>query len=79
MRYVPIILLPVAVVVGFIGYSIETSVSSRKTPYPDHSINEEREKRLLKEAAEGTLTGASINRSSYPSIFDKNNAASLKK
>ena len=48
-RYAPIITFPVAVILGFIGYNIESSVSSKSTPYMDHSINEERELRLIKD------------------------------
>ena len=51
-RYAPIITFPVAVVLGFIGYNIEGQLSSKSTPYLDHSINEERELRLLNERNE---------------------------
>jgi hypothetical protein len=69
-RYAPIITFPVAVVLGFIGYNIEGQLSSKSTPYLDHSINEEREKRLLseKETAQDKPT----------TIFDRNDPNKLR-
>jgi hypothetical protein len=77
-RYAPIITLHVAVILRFVGYSIESRISNRKTPYMDHSINEEREKRILNETAEEKEAVASGS-SPYASIFDRNDAQQLKK
>ncbi len=77
-RYAPIVTLPVAIVLGFIGYTIESRVSNRKTPYLDHSINEEREKRILNETAEEKQAIASGN-IPYTSIFDHNDPKQLKR
>ncbi|CAF0908564.1 unnamed protein product [Brachionus calyciflorus] len=46
-RYAPVITFPVAVILGFIGYSIESVVTNKKTPYLEMSIEEKREQRLL--------------------------------
>lgn len=70
-RYAPIITFPVAVILGFIGYNIESSVSSKSTPYMDHSINEERELRLIKDKDSKEEHHAST-------IFDKNDPSKLK-
>jgi len=72
MRAMPIVTIPVAVVLGFVGYQIETSLSNRKTPYLETSIIEEREKRLLKQ----------LDKQSddyVPSIFEKNDPSKLYK
>lgn len=68
-RYVPIITFPVAVVLGFIGYNLEGQFSNKSTPYLDHSINEEREKRLI-------YGDSQIVQS--PTIFDKNDPSKLR-
>lgn len=77
-RYAPVITLPVAIVLGFIGYSIESRFSSMKTPYLESSINDERDKRLLDEidrnqrdSSSSTLPPPSKN------IFDKNDPKKL--
>lgn len=44
----PYITLPFAVVVGIIGYNIESWVSDKSTPFKN-SIEEQREDRLLKD------------------------------
>lgn len=61
---------PVAVVLGFIGYNVETVVSSRQTPYLDHSIDEEREIRLINEKE--------LKEQRSKTIFDKNDPAKLR-
>lgn len=71
-RYAPVITLPVAIVLGFIGYSIESRFSSKSTPYLDSSINDEREKRLLEEL-EQSQTETRPNKT----IFDKNDPKKL--
>ncbi len=69
-RFAPIVTLPVAVVIGFIGYNIESNVSSRYTPSKEISIIEEREKRLLHQDELEEQTVA---------ILEKNHPSKLKK
>lgn len=47
-RYVPFVMLPVAVVIGTIGYNIETLISDRYTP-SKKSVLQDRDERLLQE------------------------------
>ncbi|XP_050505712.1 small integral membrane protein 12 isoform X2 [Diabrotica virgifera virgifera] len=47
--YAPYVTLPVAALVGVIGYNLESWISNRYTPY-NKSIKEQREDRLLVEA-----------------------------
>nr|CAD7259233.1 unnamed protein product [Timema shepardi] len=47
--YAPYITLPVAAVIGIIGYKVEGLVSDKYTPYERNSIEEKREERLLDE------------------------------
>ena len=70
-RYAPVVTFPVAVVLGFIGYNIEGFMSSKSTPYLDHSIQQEREIRLLNENAELAQTRPAT-------IFEKNDPHKLK-
>ena len=74
-RYAPIVTLPVAVVLGFIGYSIESSVSSRKTPALDKGIAQLRQERLLNDVAMGTP----VETPKTPAnIFERNASAQLR-
>ena len=68
-RYAPIVTFPVAVVLGFIGYNLEGQISNKSTPYLDHSINEEREKRFLNGDSQIVQS---------PTIFDKNDPSKLR-
>lgn len=47
--YAPIITLPIAIVVGFIGYNAETIFSDKQTPSRQMTVLEERDERRLKE------------------------------
>nr|CAD7392528.1 unnamed protein product [Timema cristinae] len=47
--YAPYITLPVAAIIGIIGYKVEGLVSDKYTPYERSSIEEKREERLLDE------------------------------
>ncbi|TKR60717.1 hypothetical protein L596_027920 [Steinernema carpocapsae] len=50
--FVRIIALPFAAVVGTVGYYLEKHISEpKKIPYLDTSIQEQRQQRLMKEAA----------------------------
>lgn len=53
--YAPYVVWPVAAVIGFIGYNLETGVRGEEgmnTPAKSHSIIEEREERRLQEIKE---------------------------
>lgn len=69
-RYAPIVTFPVAVVLGFIGYTLESHISSRQTPSLQRSINEEREERLLSQAQNETQKSKNI--------FERNDPKQLK-
>ena len=61
--YAPYIVMPMAGVVGFIGYNIEGWVSDRHTPFKESTL----ERREARRAAEGS------DEFKVPStIFDKN-------
>lgn len=62
-----------AVVLGFIGYQIESRVSDRSTKSLDTGINEEREKRLLR------MLENNEQPEQPKTMFDLNNAKDLYK
>ena len=71
--YMPYVVMPVAVVVGFIGYNLEDWVSDKHTPHRDSAL-ERREERKAREALEGT------NEFKVPSsIFERNVSPGLEK
>lgn len=74
-RYAPIVTLPVAIVLGFVGYTIESHFSSKSTPYLETSINEERDKRLIDEINKSSQA-ANVEAKSK-NIFDKNDPKKL--
>ncbi|CAN7999632.1 unnamed protein product [Ixodes hexagonus] len=47
--YAPYVTFPVALVVGVIGYNLESILSDRHTPNKKQSVREERSERLLRE------------------------------
>jgi len=74
--YAPFIMLPVAAVVGVIGYNLENILSDKYTPSKP-SIEEQREERRLKEIStnsnETPLTQTLSEKKFVPkSIFEKN-------
>lgn len=78
--YAPYITLPVAAVIGFIGYNVEGWVSDKYTPYNQESIEEKREERLLKENLERdvTLVDSLKEKKFVPrTVFEKNISPSL--
>ena len=76
-RYAPIITLPVAIVLGFIGYTIESNVSSRKTPSLEKGIEQIRQERLIEELKLPKSAGEALNK--HPTtIFERNDASQLK-
>ena len=57
--YAPYVVWPVAAVVGFIGYELETGIRGEEgmqTPAKEHSIIDEREERRLRENQEKDVT-----------------------
>ena len=70
-RFVPILTLPVALVIGAIGYVVESNFSNRHTPYEETSIQDKRSERLLK-----NLDETSEDRPS--NIFNQNDRNKLK-
>jgi hypothetical protein len=79
-RYAPIVTLPVAVVLGFIGYTIESNFSSRHTIQQEKSINEERLERLLKENNDthNDTTNNTDHGKFGKTIFNRNDPTALK-
>ena len=80
--YAPYIVLPFAALVGAIGYTIESAVSDKYTPWSG-SVVERREERMLREqqAAEGSTneTSSLQNPDFVPkNVFQKNIGPSLK-
>ena len=70
----PVLTIPVAVVLGFIGYQIESSISSRKTPVSETSISEQREKRLLAlNPNEPVKVHSVLNQNIAGDLYKKNN------
>ncbi|GLG97702.1 Small integral membrane protein 12-A [Gryllus bimaculatus] len=77
--YAPYVTLPVAAVIGFIGYKIEGLMSDKYTPYQE-SIEEKREERLLKENLEKDVTNVDTlkEKKFVPrTVFEKNVSPSL--
>ena len=74
--YAPYIVLPFAALVGAIGYTIESTVSDKYTPWSG-SVMERREERMLREAAENLDTKGEEH--FVPkNIFQKNVSPTLK-
>ena len=76
-RYAPIVTIPVAVVLGFIGYTFESTFMSRKTDYLEKSISEEREERLLSTASTMQRDDVAVHK--RDTIFGKNDPTELSK
>lgn len=79
--YAPYIVFPFAAVIGVIGYSIESSVSDKYTPWRE-SVVERREQRMLQE--QGHVEDKSSESLKNPefvpkNIFQKNVSPSLTK
>jgi hypothetical protein len=77
--YAPYITLPVAAVVGFIGYNLEGILSDKYTPY-QKSIEERREDRLMEEnlSKDVTIVDSLKEKKFVPrSVFEKNVSPSL--
>lgn len=72
-QYAPIITFPIAVVIGVIGYNIETSVSSRETPEKNTSVQDERDDRKLKEILGGSSEDSKYTKGIPKTVLDRNN------
>ncbi|XP_046382747.1 small integral membrane protein 12-A [Ischnura elegans] len=78
--YAPYITLPVAAVIGFVGYQLESRLSDRYTPVEPGSIEERREERLLKEDLGKDLTNVdSLKDKKFvpKTVFERNVSPSL--
>ncbi|PSN40785.1 Small integral membrane protein 12-A [Blattella germanica] len=78
--YAPYITLPVAAVVGVIGYNLESLISDKYTPY-QKSIEEKRQERLIEENLSKDVTdvGSLKERKFVPrSVLERNLSPSLK-
>nr|CAD7443111.1 unnamed protein product [Timema bartmani]CAD7458671.1 unnamed protein product [Timema tahoe] len=78
--YAPYITLPVAAVIGIIGYKVEGLVSDKYTPYEKSSIEEKREERLLDEnLSKDSIEVDSLKLKKFVprTIFEKNVSPSL--
>lgn len=80
--YAPYFTFPVALVVGVIGYNLESILSDRHTPHKKQSIAEERKERLLRELdAHDDVTAVDpISSKSFvpKTVLDRNVSPSLK-
>lgn len=73
-QYAPVVVMPIAMVVGFIGYNAESVFSNKTTPTRSMTVLEERDERRLKEL-EGEAVEDNSNRYSknLPStVLDRN-------
>ena len=79
--YAPYIVLPFAALVGAIGYTIESTVSDKYTPWSG-SVSERREERMLREAAEREASSLAkeVGKEDFvpKNIFQKNVSPTLK-
>lgn len=78
--YAPYITFPAALVIGFIGYNLESLVSNKETPHKKISIEEERDARLLTASTLQDATHVdSIKLKTFvpKTIFEKNVSPSL--
>ena len=80
--YAPYIVLPFAALVGAIGYTIESTVSDKYTPWSE-SVSQRREERLLREQVsedQREVGKASLNNPEFvpKNIFQKNVTPTLK-
>jgi hypothetical protein len=77
-RFAPIVTLPVAVVLGIIGYTLESKFSSKSTGY-QKSVNEERMERLLSESSGSSSEISQKDHGKYnKTMFERNDASDLK-
>ena len=84
-RYAPIITFPVAIVLGVIGYNLESIlvktsiISDRKDVDAEKGITEKREERLLHETKGNADDEEAKIYTQRNNMFDKNDAKHLKK
>ncbi|RWS25272.1 hypothetical protein B4U80_04885 [Leptotrombidium deliense] len=82
LRRAPYVTLPIAVVVGAIGYNLEAILSDKHTPSPKSSIEESRIERRLQEleTLEDPSNVASLKEKGFvpKTLFDKNVSPTLR-
>lgn len=80
-RYViPVVVFPVALVIGTIGYNVETMLSDRYTPATVTSVKQDREERMMRETAGDPAAVPSLKDSiqfSKSQVLSKNLSPSL--
>ncbi|XP_062501930.1 small integral membrane protein 12-A-like [Corticium candelabrum] len=64
-KYFPVVMLPVAIVVGVAGYTIERKFRKQKVITRPKTVAEEREERMLKE-----LAGEQSQKLQQPSVLE---------
>ncbi len=77
--YAPFVTLPIAAVIGFVGYNIEGLVSDKQTSF-DKSVKEAREERLMQNIEKDkAISVDSLKEHKFVprSIFEKNVSPSL--
>lgn len=77
--YAPYITLPVAAIIGFVGYQLESRLSDRFTPVEPGSIEERRDERLLNEELKDLTNVDSLKEKKFVprTVFEKNVSPSL--
>lgn len=81
-RYLPAVTIPVAAVIGFIGYNLEIRFSKNINPPYLESIQNKRDNRIIDELSDGSLKDIDHislkNKEFVPkTIFEKNVSPSL--
>lgn len=80
-RFIPYVMFPVAVVVGTIGYNLESLVSDKRTPGDENSVQEKRDSRILEQMESSDPTKVErltpIGVDAKGSVFAKNTSPSL--
>ena len=77
-RYAPIITLPVAVVIGIIGYNIESFIRKDEPVKPTESVLEARDERLLRREIGATQGVETMEQIQKTSVLDRNSSSNLK-
>ena len=79
--YGPYIVFPVAVIIGAVGYNLESILSDRQNAYKNirNSIDTERSERLLTDTSDATQVESLKKHSFVPkTIFERNVSPSLR-
>lgn len=80
-RYVvPVVVFPVALVIGTIGYNLEGLVSDKHTPSKATSVKEDRDERMMRESSQDPASVQSLKESvkfTSSGVLSKNLSPSL--